>query len=109
MAGVQIYQKRPDSFQKIHLDVLSLHAVLKEAEETLFQPPLQPQRQTRLKTISDGCNTVLTGLEKLVARYESLGTQSKRTWERMRWGSEDIVEIRARLISNVTMLTASIR
>lgn len=27
----------------------------------------------------------------------------------MRWGNEDIVELRARLISNVTMLTAFVR
>ena len=52
---------------------------------------------------------MLSDLQALVDKYESLGTQSKRTWDRMKWGAEDIVEIRSRLISNTTMLTAYIR
>ena len=99
----------PGSFSNISIEVLSLHAVLKEADETIFKSPLSPESQVRLKTIGDGCQCVLGDLEALVDKYESLGTQSKRTWDRMRWGAEDIVEIRSRLISNATMLTAFIR
>ncbi len=32
----------PDAFQKIHVEVLSLHAVLKEAEETVCKSPQSP-------------------------------------------------------------------
>ena len=99
----------PDSFSNISNEVLSLHAVLKEADETIFKSPQLPKRQARLKTIGDGCQYVLDDLQALVDKYESLGTQSKRTWDRMNWGSEDISDIRSRLISNATMLTVFIR
>ena len=90
------------------MEVLSLHAVLKECEETLFHRPLKTTRAERLIPIKDGCYKVLVDLESLVDRYESLGTQSKRTWDRLKWGTEDIAEIRARLISCTTMLNAFI-
>ena len=82
--------------------------MLKECEETLFDRSLQPTRAERLIVTKDGCDKVLVDLQSLVKRYESLGTQSKRTWDRMKWGNEDIAEIRARLISSITMLNAFI-
>ena len=90
------------------MEVLSLHAVLKESEEILFNCPLKPTRAERLIVVKDGCDKVLVDLQSLVDKYESLGTQSKRTWDRMKWGNEDIAEIRARLISSTTMLNAFI-
>lgn len=98
----------PESFENISMEVLSLHAVLKESEETLFRRPLKTTRAERLIVIKDGCDKVLTDLQSLVDKYESLGTKSKRTWDRMKWGNEDIAEIRARLISSTTMLNAFI-
>ncbi len=99
----------PDSFQAIHVEVLSLYAVLKEAEETILQSPLRAERQMRIETVVSGCASVLSDLQRLGSKYESLGLQSKWTWDRIRWGSEEITELRARLISNVTMLMAVIR
>lgn len=99
----------PDSFQAIHVEVLSLYAVLKEAEETVFQSPLKPERQMRIETVVNGCTSILGDLQSLVSKYESLGLQSKWTWDRIRWSNEEITELRARLISNVTMLMAVIR
>jgi hypothetical protein len=98
-----------EAFQDISLEVLSLFAVLKEAEETVFAQPLSPAKQERLQTVGDGCYRVLTDLDNLCKKYQSLGTQSKRTWDRMKWGSEDIAGLRARLISNTGLLTAWIR
>ena len=85
-----------------------MHAVLKEGEESLFIHPLPPTRAERLKPIKEGCEKVLVDLQSLVDKYESLGTQSKRTCDRMRWGNEDVAEIRARLTSNISLLTAFI-
>lgn len=44
-----------------------------------------------------------------MAKYESRGTQSKRTWDRMRYGSSDVSELRARLTSNTLLLTVFMR
>ena len=99
----------PESFQKIHIEVLSLKAVLDEAQETIFKRPLEPKREERLQIIVKGCHSTLTDLDELISKYESLGTQTKRTWDRMRWCKEGILELRARLGNHVTMLTAFIR
>ena len=82
--------------------------MLKEGEELLFIHPLPPTRAERLQIIKEGCEKVLVDLQNLVEKYESLGAQSKRTWDRMRWGNEDIAEIRARLTSNISLLAAFI-
>lgn len=101
MAGIQIYERRPEAFQNIHLEVLSLKAVVEEVEEIIFKAPLKSQKQARLETIANGCTSVLADFEALIIKYDGLGTQSKRTWDRMRWGNEDIAEVRARLNSNL--------
>lgn len=85
-----------------------MHAVLKEGEEIFFVHPLPTARAERLNTIKEGCEKVLVDLQSLVEKYESLGTQSKRTWDRMGWGNEDVADIRARLTSNISLLTAFI-
>src|SRR5579862_6858515 len=99
----------PESFQNISREVLSLHALIKEMEEILAAQTLSSSRQARLKTIGDGCCSVLEELQSLVDKYESLGTQSKRTWDRMKWGCNDIAELRSRLTSNTILLTAFMR
>ena len=54
----------PGSFNDISGEVLSLHAVLKEADETILSSPLSlwPQSQERLKRI-DGCQRALSDLQ----------------------------------------------
>jgi hypothetical protein len=102
-------KEAPESFGNISSEVLSLHAVLKEAEETIFVRPLSANRQEGLKAVGDGCHGVLKDLDKLVKNYESLGTQTKRTWDRMRWNTGNVSELRARLISNTLLLNTWIR
>jgi hypothetical protein len=99
----------PESFSNISGEVLSLHAVVKEVEETISDEPLSPSRQRSLATISLGCEGVLRDLQALVLKYQSLGSQSKRTWDRMKWGLNDVAELRARLTSNTVFLTAFMR
>ena len=82
--------------------------MLKECEEILFRRPLKTARAERLIVIKDGCEKVLADLQSLVEKYKSLGTNSKRTWDRMKWGYEDVADIRSRLISSTTMLNAFI-
>lgn len=98
-----------ESFRNISSEVLSLHAVLKESEETLLVPPPSPTREAHLRVVLEGCTSVLDDLQALVKKYEGFGSKSKVTWERMRWCKEDITEIRLRLTSNVALLTALIR
>ncbi|MCJ1469068.1 hypothetical protein MMC07_007700 [Pseudocyphellaria aurata] len=95
----------PDSFKNISQEVSSLHLVLKEVEETLSDSALSAPQQSRLDSVGDGCRVVLEDLQFSLDKYNSLGTKSKRTWDRLGWGSKDIAELRSRLISNTVMLT----
>lgn len=102
----------PGSFSNIAFEVLSLHAVLREVEETLSNggdESLSDAQSTRLSTLKDGCENVLNDLQSLIDKYESLGTKSKRTWDRLGWGLQDIADLRSRLTSNTVLLTAFIR
>jgi hypothetical protein len=105
----QIYSSckgAPESFENISSEVFSLHAVLEQARDSVLSQPLSPPQQKRLKVIRDGCYRVLEDLEKLVKKYQGLGTQRKRTLDRMKWSIEDVAEIRARLSVHIILLTA---
>jgi hypothetical protein len=72
----QVYKSckdAPGSFRNISSEVLSLHAVLKEVEETLLSYTLPKSKQASLVTITSGCQDVLGDLQSLVNKYESLG------------------------------------
>ena len=71
--------------------------------------PQSDERQTRLATVVNGCTRVLDDLQQLVDKYGSQPTKTKQTWNRMRWGFENLTDIRGRLVSNTGLLTAFIR
>ncbi|MCJ1423025.1 hypothetical protein MMC29_000906 [Sticta canariensis] len=107
IAGEIVYvscESAPRSFKNISAEVKSLHGLLKETHETILARSLQPASQARLTTILDGCAGVLTDLKALVDKYEALG-KYKWTLDRIAWGKEDIGELRARLTSNMALLT----
>lgn len=83
--------------------------MLKELEETYPDANLSVAQRSRLKTVEDGCRAVLEDLQDLVDRYHSLGTRTKRTWDRLAWGSENIAESRSRVVSNTVLLTTFVK
>ncbi|KAI6083622.1 hypothetical protein F4821DRAFT_190283 [Hypoxylon rubiginosum] len=96
-----------DNFKRLSNEVASLHVVLKETEDYITEfSDLDTSRKNRLTILTDGCNATLEDLDKLLGSYERLGTQAQRTWDRMRFGLEDLADIRSRLVSNATLLTA---
>jgi hypothetical protein len=96
-----------DDFRRLSNEVTSLHVVLKETEVYMNEfADLEASRRNRLEILTEGCNGTLEDLNKLIQNYESLGTQAQRTWNRMRFELEDLADVRSRLISNATMLTA---
>lgn len=99
----------PESFVNISYEVLSLHAVVKEFGDNLREENPAPAQLAGLRHVAGGCQRVLDDLKILTDRYHSLGSQNKRTRDRLKWGGEDIAEIRLRLISNTALLNAFIR
>lgn len=96
----------PEVFGNLSRELESLHCVLGEAADSLSSHPLPPRRKARLQTILHGCISVLADLQFIVQKYQSLGTDDKGSWDRLRLGGEDIAEIRSRLVFNITLLTA---
>lgn len=96
-----------ENFRRLSAELMSLHAVLKETEDFLKEhPDMETSRRNRLEILTDGCNMTLRDLQAIVKRYDSLSTQAQRTWDRMHFGLQDLSEIRSRLVSSTTLLTA---
>jgi hypothetical protein len=93
-----------DDFKNISGEVGSLHLVLKEITEHLSEYNLAPDREAQLIGLGKQCYDVLKDVENLLNRYDSLGTASQRTWDRMRWGLKDTSALRDRLILHTTIL-----
>lgn len=112
VAGIawRLYKKCRESsedFRRLSTELASLDAVLRETAEYVEEHGnLDISRRNRLEILCQGCASTLNDLEGLVSRYESLGTQSQRTWDRMRFGLNDLSEVRSRLVSTTTLLNA---
>ena len=105
----KVYKKckdAPGNYAELSGEVSYLYTVIKETEEMLSQQSLTAKQQAGLATCRQGCEDVLQNLNNLLIKYESLGTQSQRTFDRMGFGNQDMKDIRLRLVSNVSMLDA---
>ena len=104
-----IYKKCKDSpgnYVELSTEVGALHNIIKETEELLSQQDLTSQQKVKLTACRQGCEDVLKDLDGILIKYESLGTNSRRTFDRMGFGMQDMNGMRLRLISNVSMLDA---
>ncbi|KAL8789585.1 MAG: hypothetical protein Q9213_001021 [Squamulea squamosa] len=101
-------REAPESFANISLEVLSLHAIIKEFGDRLARNTLPSSQLAGLRSVTQGCRKVLDDLQIIVDRYHSLGSKSKRNWDRLAWGKENIIELRSRLISNTVLLNTFI-
>ena len=108
---LQIYTDRlpdqaaPKEFETISTELQQLICVLDEAAETQLSHPLTPRREARLNTILAGFSSVLHDLQYVVGKYESLGTHNRSAWDQLKFGNEDISEIRSRLVMQMQFLT----
>ncbi|KAI9878883.1 MAG: hypothetical protein M1830_010239 [Pleopsidium flavum] len=100
------YRRSIGEFETISGELLSLHAILLQAEETFKKTPLSTQQGKRLEVLTNGSQKLLQDLEAFLKEYESLATTSKRTWDRVRWRSEEVHELRTRITNQVGYLTA---
>ena len=106
-----VYKDAPDKFRNISDEIKSLHIIVdSDSLKAKFQDPnLTLGERERLREILQGCTNVLKDLDKLLIKYRSLGSPqgsstSSQALHRVKWGQENIAELRARLISNTTLL-----
>ncbi len=100
-------KEAPADFARLSTEILSLHAVLSETKDFLSaNPTLDTSRRNRLTILCDGCDSVLKDLDAVYKRFDSLPTQSQRAWDRLKFGLQNVSEIRDRLVSSTTLLGA---
>ena len=102
-------KEAPDSFESVSQEALSLHALLKETEELLSEGELSLSQAARLSTISHGCQELLTELETLIEKYDNLGSEKIRVWDRFLFSVQDVSSLRQRLIAHASMLSGFIQ
>lgn len=90
--------------------MLGLHTAIKEVEDEIANEDSILNRTGSGKKkesaiLLRNCLGVLQKLQKLLQKYESLGTKSKRTWDRVRFGMEDIGELRESIMTHTSLLS----
>jgi len=99
------YKDVPDDFKNLSDEIKSLHNIVNS--DILTDKNLSSEEQEKLGEILQECTNVLMDLDNLLTKYKRLGSpegSSLGALDRAEWGQEDIVELRARLTSNTTLL-----
>jgi hypothetical protein len=86
--------------------VIGLRVIVDDIRVTVKEQSLGKEEEEQLIRIGQGCLDVLRELEAVLRKYQSLGSRSRRTWDRLRWEKDRITDIRQRLISNTALLTS---
>ena len=90
--------------------VIALHTVLKELEDEVDNPDSVFNRTGAVKRqelglLGENCQSVLLSLNKLLIKHGSLGTDSKRTWDRIKFAAGNLQDIRNDLMVHKSYLT----
>ncbi|RPB18673.1 hypothetical protein L211DRAFT_796008 [Terfezia boudieri ATCC MYA-4762] len=101
----------PEDFRNILHEIKSLHIIVDRHKDEFRDKTLSVDEERQLREILQGCTNVLEDLDKLRIKYMSLGLaqgSSAQAIDRIKWSQENIVELRARLTSNTTLLNTFI-
>lgn len=102
-------------YDELTRETSSLHVVLNRLLVEVTKPEGSINRQggtyvQELKSISGGCEDVLTQLDKILVKYNALSEQersARRLWKKIRFGSGAVADV-AELRSRVTYYTSAL-
>ena len=107
------YAGAPEQFRNVSQEILSLHVVFNKVEDQLRNQGfgnntlrLGTKDTDDLKILHDGLQTIVEKLDALLQKYHSLMENRSISFDRLRWGQEDLSELRERVIAHVGLLTA---
>lgn len=108
----KLYRKCKDSkneFREATNELIGLHAALLQLQDDVQTPGSLLRRSgeaaiNHLAGIAKGCMGPLKELEDLVAKYDRLGSKSKRTFERLKFSKENVDGIRQKLMFHTNTL-----
>ena len=113
------YAGAPEQFRSFSREILSLHVVVRKVEEQLGisgasgavrQPSsggvasLSTKDGNNLKIMYDDLRTIMEELHDLLKKYQSLTSNRRNPIDRLGWGQEDLVGLRDKLRSSITLL-----
>ena len=122
------YKGAPEQFRNFSQEILSLHIVIRKVEDQLgisssdatvvwlahetgsgSQPPAVAGLSTRdkddLKILYDGLQIIMKELNDLLSKYRKLES-GPNPIDQFKWGQEDLVGLRDKIRSHITLLTA---
>ncbi|KAI9697476.1 MAG: hypothetical protein M1820_007811 [Bogoriella megaspora] len=99
------YHDSSGQYRGLTEESLALSKVLKDCEGLAREGRLNQEQQLELYERSEGCRIVLDDLERLLRHCHRLGRKDSFL-RRVNWAAQQGRDIRARLISNVSMLSA---
>jgi len=114
------YADAPEQFRNFSMEILSLHVVIKKVEQQLASTPsgaglpgsgssalrLNSKDTEDLKTLYEGLHTIVAELDALHAKYQSLESNPKISFDRLKWGKEDLAGLKESIHTNINLLTA---
>lgn len=100
-------KEAPIEFKALSEEVEAMYIVLQSIRKSISESETQiaVEKREELDRVSRGSISVLNELRDLLNRYSSLGSNSHKTWDKYRWGDENVYLLRSRLISNTSLLT----
>ena len=110
------YAGAPVQFRNFSQEILPLLGIVRKIEDQLgisgsggtARLPGSASLSTKdgddLKILYDGLRTIMEELGDLFNRYQSLTSTHHKPIDRLRWGHEDLVRLRDKLRSSVTLL-----
>ena len=99
------YKEAPDSYQHISDEVESLQALIDKAVQHIQSTTLDNNSQKEGQKALQGCQNILEDLNSLIEEYNSLASSSTgQVLKRIKLGTEDLANLRLRLISNTGLL-----
>jgi len=105
------YAGAPEQFRNFSQEILSLHVVFKKVEDQLRNQGsgnttlmLSAKDTDDLKILHDGLQTIMKELEALLQKYRSLTENRSISFDRLRWGQEDLAGFRERILMHVGLL-----
>ena len=101
-----VYKDAPDDYKHISEEVRSLQTIVDGAVKHLKNGALSDSKRQEGQEALQGCQSILEDLNSLIEKYKSLeSTDKKQVLKRIKLGTEDIMTLRQRLMSNTLLLT----
>ena len=92
----------PGEFQELSRELSTLHTILHELGDNATIPTsllnrYGSGRKLELEALLGNLSSTLKQVEDIVKRYHSLGRDQKKTWDRVKFATKDLVDLRSKL------------